>query len=60
MSSVMRCIVKGGSVVKDERADVIRFVISSAELRSSDGVTVGGTRSSCSVVSKDSRRFYHG
>jgi len=51
--------VKGGPVVKDERADIIRMVISSSELNWSDGVTLGSVESSFPVLSKDSRRFYH-
>ena len=51
--------MKGGPVVKDERADIIRLVIASSELNSSDGVTLGGVKSGFSVLLKDSRKFYH-
>jgi len=57
ISSVIRCIVKGGSVRNDESVEVIRFIRSASELRSRDGVTAGGIGSSFSVGAKDSRRF---
>jgi hypothetical protein len=53
----MRCIVNGGSVVKDARVDVIRLLMSSSELSSREGVTAGGIRSSFSLGAKDSRKF---